>query len=150
MVDRASEVRHLNVSLPAVAASVPPVREALAELAAAGGASEEECIRVRLVASEAVNNAVLHAFDGRPGEISIAAAVLAGELVILIADDGLGMRPDSDSEGLGLGLRFMAELSDELTLVTRPSGGLEVRLVIKLSAAESRPRESPPRVADFC
>lgn len=134
IVASARDHRQVNSSYPAVASSVPRARRAVAELAAAAGASEEQLLRVRLAASEALSNVVLHAYDGQPAMIHVTAAVVAGEIVILIADDGRGLRVGRESSGLGLGLHWMAQFSDELTLLTRPSGGLEVRLRLNLPA----------------
>jgi two-component sensor histidine kinase len=106
---------------------------------------------VRLVVSEAVSNAVLHAYDGEGGEIQVTAAVVPGELWILIADDGAGLRAErSENRGLGLGLGWMAQFSDGLTLLTRSSGGLEVRLRFNLFEATGEADASGARVASVC
>src|SRR5207244_698084 len=78
-----------------------------------------------------------HAYDGDPGDVHLTAAVVSGELWILIADDGRGLSPRRESPGLGLGLAWMAKFSDGLTLMSRASGGLEVRLRFDLLGALS-------------
>jgi stage II sporulation protein AB (anti-sigma F factor) len=147
----ANAVVSLNERYPAIADSVPRARKALGAFATAAGVTEEQLEGIRLVVSEAVSNAVLHAYDRDGGEIQVTAAVVPGELWILIADDGFGLRAErSSNRGLGLGLGWMAQFSDGLTLVTRSSGGLEVRLRFDLFEPASDAEGSSARVASFC
>jgi anti-sigma regulatory factor (Ser/Thr protein kinase) len=144
-------VASLNQRYPAVADSVPRARKALASFATAAGVTDEQLEGIRLVVSEAVSNAVLHAYDDAGGEIQVTAAVVPGELWILIADDGFGLRAErSGNRGLGLGLGWMAQFSDGMTLVTRSSGGLEVRLRFDLFEGAGDADGSGARVASFC
>jgi serine/threonine-protein kinase RsbW len=144
-------VANLNERYPAIPESVPRARKALAGFATSAGVTEDQLEGIRLVVSEAVSNAVLHAYDGDAGEIQVTAAVVPGELWILIADDGFGLRAErSGNRGLGLGLGWMAQFSDGLTLVTRSSGGLEVRLRFDLFERAGGANDSGARVASFC
>ena len=147
----ADAVTSLNERYPATADSVPRARRAVGRFATAAGVTEQQLEGIRLVVSEAVSNAVLHAYDGDGGEIQVTAAVVPGELWVLIADDGFGLRAErSGNRGLGLGLGWMAQFSDGLTLVTRSSGGLEVRLRFDLFERAKQAGESGSRVASFC
>jgi serine/threonine-protein kinase RsbW len=144
-MDMAGTVASVNDSYPAVAASVPRVRGVLSEFAAAAGVSDEQLEGVRLVVSEAVTNVVRHAYRGRPGEVHVSASLHAGELQILIADDGCGLPNRRGTRGLGLGLVWMAEFSDGLKLFARSGGGLEVRLRFNLSRdGEQRSQAGAP------
>jgi anti-sigma regulatory factor (Ser/Thr protein kinase) len=147
----ANVVGGLNERYPAVPDSVPRARKALGAFATEAGMAGEQLEGVRLVVSEAISNAVLHAYDGDQGEIQVTAAVVPGELWILIADDGAGLRAErTQNRGLGLGLGWMAQFSDGLTLLTRASGGLEVRLRFDLFQASGEADPSGARVASFC
>lgn len=120
---------YLSQSCPAVASSVRWARKAVVEFALAAGVHGQRLEDVRLAVSEAVTNAVAYAYDGSPGDVHMIAAVVCGELWIVIADDGNGMRArSSETRGLGLGLGLIARLSDALTILTRSSGGVEVRM----------------------
>ncbi len=128
----------LAVSYPALAESVAQARSAAGAFAAAAGASSRQLEDIRLLVSEAVTNAVQHAYSAPAGcvaAVHLTGFVAARELWIFVADDGCGLRAEGDgsSEGLGLGLVWMTAFSDELTLHTRASGGLEVRLRFHLS-----------------
>jgi anti-sigma regulatory factor (Ser/Thr protein kinase) len=146
-----SPVRSVNRSYPALAESVPLARNTVSAFAAEAGLAGDRLECIRLVVSEAVSNAVLHAYDDVKGEIYVTAAVVPGELWILIADDGSGLRAEgSDNRGLGLGLGWMAQFSDGFTLLTRSSGGLEVRLRFELFEDASDADGSPGGVASLC
>ena len=118
----------LRHTFPAVADSVPRAREALSTFARAAGASAEQLDSIRLAVSEAATNVVVHAYDDDAGRILLDAGLSAGELWVLIADDGLGMRPQIQSPGLGFGLSLMSQVCDEFEIAKRSSGGLEVRM----------------------
>jgi anti-sigma regulatory factor (Ser/Thr protein kinase) len=134
-MELASAVANVSESYRAEPESIPRARMALTRFAAEAGASEEQQAQVRLVVSEAVTNAVQHAYEACPGEIHVTGVVVSGELWILVADDGRGLRAGHDSSGLGLGLVWMAQFSDGMTLLARSSGGLEVRLRFDLRGA---------------
>ena len=122
----------LSNTYPAVADSVPRAREALSKFARAAGATGDQLDSIRLAVSEAATNVVVHAYDdssGRSsGRIQLDAGLSAGELWVLIADDGLGMRPQIESPGLGFGLSLISQVCDEFEIAKRSSGGIEVRM----------------------
>lgn len=126
----------LNARYPAVANSVPLAREALGAFASRAGAQREQIDAVRLASSEALTNAVLHGYRDEPGLLYVTAALVSGELWVLIADDGCGLQPQTDRPGLGLGLALIAQASDEFTLHARASGGTEVRMRFDLAGNE--------------
>ena len=125
---------------PAVAESVPRARAAVTAFAEEAGAPEERLQSIRLAASEAVTNAVLHAYDG-PGSIQISLAYVDGGLWVLIADSGSGLRPRTNSRGLGLGLALIAQLADDFQIHSRGSGGTELQMRFKLDSPR-RPRSN--------
>lgn len=119
----------------AVPESIPRARRALVTYAERRGADEEQLDALRLAASEAITNAVRHAYrDGEHGLVHVTAAVAGGELWILVADDGRGLDGSSANPGLGMGLALIAAVTDHLAILRRASGGTEVRMRIRLSA----------------
>ncbi len=131
----------LNESYPAVPEVVPLARRALASVAAAAGAAGERLDEIRLAVSEALTNAVVHAYrNGEAGRLHVTAAVASDELWVLIGDDGRGLHAWNDSQGLGIGLSLISGLSDDFAVVTRASGGTEVQMRFDLRRAVSRPR----------
>jgi anti-sigma regulatory factor (Ser/Thr protein kinase) len=118
---------------PAAVESVPLARDAVVTFAATAGATPERLEAIRLAVSEAMTNAVMYAYGDDSGQIEVAATLASGELWVLIADDGCGLRADARSDGLGLGLALIALASDSFTVVRRPSGGIEVQLTFVLA-----------------
>ena len=78
--------------------------------------------------SEALTNAVVHAYPDGPGEIQVSAWTASSEFVVVIADDGTGLQTHSDRPGLGVGLGLIATLTDEFGIVQPPTGGTEVHM----------------------
>jgi anti-sigma regulatory factor (Ser/Thr protein kinase) len=140
----ADSAMQLSSNLPAVAASVACMRGEAAALAAGAGASQEQVDRVRLAVSEAVTNVIEHAYGGGAyGRIHMAAAVEAGELLVLVSDEGGGIDSRRDSLGLGLGLGLMAEACDGLTISARSSGGVDVQMRFEVGAPAAPARAQP-------
>jgi anti-sigma regulatory factor (Ser/Thr protein kinase) len=127
----------LTESYPAVAGSVPRAREALVALARAAGADDDQAEAVRLGASEALTNAVVHAYGAGSGDIHVTAAANDGELWMLIADDGVGLRARPTRPGLGMGLALIACVTDYFAVVRRSGGGTEVRMRFAISATDT-------------
>jgi anti-sigma regulatory factor (Ser/Thr protein kinase) len=130
---------HFTGTYPAVPRSVPVLRRALAAVAAEADASEDQVNAVRLAVSEAVTNVVLHAYRDGSGPVHVSADLAGSELWVLIADDGCGLRPGADSAGLGMGLAVIADLTDDVTIVSRSSGGVEVRMRFSVGSQPGRP-----------
>src|SRR5947209_12121339 len=130
----------LDESYPAIPEAVPLARCAVARVAADAGAADERLEEIRLAVSEALTNAVVHAYRNGPvGHFHVTAAVAADELWVLISDDGRGLRAWNDSRGLGIGLSLISGLSDDFAIVTRASGGTEVQMRFDLGTARTEP-----------
>jgi two-component sensor histidine kinase len=105
--------------------SVRQARHAVTSLAGAVDVPSQE---VALAVSEAVGNAVMHAFPrGTSGTIAIRARVDGNELIVTVADDGVGMVPDLEQRGLGVGASLISRLSREATFESS-SGGTTVTM----------------------
>ncbi|HWK29366.1 MAG TPA: ATP-binding protein [Solirubrobacter sp.] len=115
--------------LPAEPGSVAVIRGGVREFARVHGAPDALLIDVALAVTEAVTNAVVHAFTDRPPG-AVRARIEAGrdELVVVVADDGHGMQPRADSPGLGLGLPTIASLTTAMDMHTPPGGGTVVTM----------------------
>jgi anti-sigma regulatory factor (Ser/Thr protein kinase) len=139
-----SIVGKLTETYEATPDSVGEARARLARFAADAGAAASQVDAVRLAASEAMTNCVLHAYGDEPGVIHLNAGVVSGELWILISDDGRGLAPRADRPGMGLGLGLISHFSDDFAIVSRPSGGTEVRIRFNLAAGGSRGPDTVP------
>ena len=103
----------LAVDLPAVPESAPVARGAVME-ALAGVAVDRDAVSI--VVSEAVANAVMHAYRDRPepGRVRVSVDVGDESLELAVSDDGIGMTPRIDSPGAGLGVPLMTGFADEV------------------------------------
>jgi len=124
----------LNESYPAIPEAVTLARRRVSDVAAAAGAAGERLEEIRLAVSEALTNAVVHAYeDGETGCFQVTAAVASGELWVLVGDDGRGLHAGKQSRGLGIGLSLICGLSDDFAIVNRASGGTEVQMRFDLT-----------------
>src|SRR5207302_1107331 len=91
-----------------------------------------------LAVSEAVANVVVHAYRGRdadaePGHVHVTVTIEGDELVVAVADEGVGMTPRMDSPGAGLGLPIIAVLADRVE-IQQLSGGTRLVLGFRLAS----------------
>jgi two-component sensor histidine kinase len=90
----------------------------------------DQAISLALLVTEAVSNAMRHAFpDGEGGNISVALQRSGDHATLRIADDGAGMTPAGEPPA-GLGLKlihgFAQHLGGEVQI--RRDGGTEIRV----------------------
>ena len=138
----------LSLTYRAEPETVPRARRAMSDFARAAGADSRQIDAVRLASSEAITNAVTHAYREQPGPVYVTAALVEGKLWILIADDGCGLEPRTDRPGLGLGLGLISQVSDDLAIVPRAGGGTEVRMRFNITKSE-RARQPAARGTSF-
>ena len=136
---------------PASAESVAQLRQAVVDFAYEHGVPESCLSDIRLAVSEAVSNAVVHAFRGRVDGTVIASVTMgASEWVEMrVIDDGRGMAPRNDSPGLGLGLPLIRYLTDQFEH-RRPPGsvGTELWMRFRLVLSGARDPIHAPSDAD--
>jgi anti-sigma regulatory factor (Ser/Thr protein kinase) len=115
---------------PAQADQVGPARREVAAYAREHGAIDPDGIA--LAVSEAVTNAVVHAYIDAPapGEVEVVAKRLPDDgIEIHVSDDGRGLMPRRDSPGLGVGLPLVAKLAQRFRVETRPGGGTAISML---------------------
>ncbi len=127
---------------------MPHARRAVRDFATSCGADQDTVDAIALCVTEASTNAVLHAFIGRErGTLVVAASAATDELTVRVCDDGVGMRPRTDSPGLGLGLPTMGRVADTLDIREGPGGvGTEVCMTFAATGVRGgRPDVAPGR-----
>lgn len=111
--------------IPADAAAVPPLLDALEAWLAGTGLPREACLDLVLAVDEAVANAILHGYGGGPGEIAVAGAVADGTVELRVEDrappfDPLGVPPPALESEIGersvggLGIHLIRSLADRV------------------------------------
>ena len=107
----------------------------------------EELADIKTAVSEAVTNAIIHAYAGAAGSIRIRLAAQDTEITIEVADRGVGMedvekamepmyttRPELERSGMGFA--FMEAFMDELEVQTKPGTGTLIRMKKRIAATE--------------
>ena len=124
--------RPVVLDLPAEPSSARTARHAVCELLDGLDADRSG---VMLAVSEAVTNAILHAYRGDPdaGRVRVRAELYAHDsLDVTVEDDGVGMWVRPDSPGIGLGLPTISAVADTFDIDVRSSGGTAVRMRFEL------------------
>jgi serine/threonine-protein kinase RsbW/stage II sporulation protein AB (anti-sigma F factor) len=125
-------------SWPAEVRTVSAARHAVTDWLRACDTSDPPLSDVALVVSEAVTNAVNHAYVGRPrGEVHVRVTVEADELLVVVEDDGNGLRPRPDSPGLGYGLAMMVAVTKRFEAETIAGSGTRLRAWFSRDAADA-------------
>jgi len=121
---------YIEIKVPAKAQYVGVARLTISGLASRIGFSFDEIEDLKIASSEAITNAVQHAYkEDEEGEVIIGCALFADKIEIMVADDGRSFNfeetkkcvgPYSDQEEVkflregGLGLYLMETLMDEV------------------------------------
>jgi serine/threonine-protein kinase RsbW len=130
----------VSLIVPAVPDSIAVIRQTVSGICEALGADPRTVGDIKLAATEACTNVVLHAYAERdPGTIELDAYAAEDELRLLVRDHGAGMTPAPMAEGLGLGLPLIAALTTSLTIVEPENGGTEVSMTFALRETTSEP-----------
>ena len=110
----------VRLDLPSEPASVAKARNAVAALADRFGVAVDD---VKIAVSEAVGNAIVHAYRGRkPGVVRVFAREHRGRLLVTVTDDGTGMAPNPESQGLRLGIPLITRVCDDVRFTSTDDG----------------------------
>lgn len=115
-------------------------RLAVASFCSSVNFSVEEISDIKTAVSEGVTNAIVHAYDGITGEISIICTIYDDFVEIIIEDKGKGianineaMKPfytsKPDKERSGMGFTVMEGFMDKMEVSSKINEGTTVRLI---------------------
>ena len=99
---------------------------------------------VQLAVSEAMTNAVIHAYRGAPGPVHLTAGLAGDELIVIVADDGAGPPSAPDQPNGGAGWPLIAAATDHLSISQRPNGGTLVMMRWSLTTRAARETTRTP------
>src|SRR5436190_169587 len=126
---KVSEAPDMRVVLPNRAENVAIVRQALTGLADAMRLDDGVLSDIKTAVSEACNNVVLHAYDGREGPLEVYICPAQDELDVVVRDRGLGIQPnppEPDQGVQGVGLSLIQALTDHVEFRGASEEGTEV------------------------
>ncbi len=121
-------VAPFEATIPGTPVGVRALRREISGIAEDCGMDATGVAGVQLAVTEAATNAVMHAYAGGEGELTVTAVVQKGELEIVIGDSGTGFGDRPDSPGLGVGLSIIATVAERLKIVSSPGGGTQIHM----------------------
>lgn len=128
----------VELTLRAVPGSVREARDAVADTFADYGAPQHLVEDVRLCVSEAVTNAVLHAYGNDGGDVTVRVERDGDSLTVVVRDEGRGLARFREDGELGYGLRIIERLATHCAITSAPDVGTEMRMAFALGAREAR------------
>ncbi len=133
-------VRCAGWDAPADRSNVPKLRRQVALFASRAGMADEDLAELQVAVSEALTNAVLHAYRDREygGDVHVDVEISDGELMVRVRDYGCGLQPRPDSPGVGLGLSIIARLCKRHCIRRCDGGGTEVGMCFDLEGGATR------------
>ena len=125
------------IKFPNVSSNVSIARMAAAIFASHHGFSISGVEEIKVAVSEAVSNAVLHAYPGSLGSVEVVMRCIDKGMEIIVEDFGKGIEDleqakqagfTSMPEHMGLGFTFMESFMDELFVESSPGKGTKLRM----------------------
>jgi len=106
------------------------IRGVLAGVAELIGLDPELLDDLKTAVSEACNNVVMHAYEGKTGPLSVRMYIEPEAIEVVVADQGAGLPPlaPADETIGGVGLSVIRALAGQADFRARPEGGTEVRM----------------------
>lgn len=107
----------------------------------------EEMAELKTAVSEAVTNAVVHAYPKKTGRVFLSGRILGDRVVITVADEGVGIEDivrareplytgKPEEERSGLGFSIMESFCDNVTVESMPGRGCTVTLEKRMGGRE--------------
>ena len=136
-------VNYIKLEFPARSANEAMARAAVAAFAAQLDPTLDELGDIRTAVSEAVTNAVVHAYPDTVGTVWLKARILDGEyLELTVKDKGRGIEDISRArqplyttggeERSGMGFTIMESFMDKLSVRSRPGAGTTVTMLRRI------------------
>ena len=105
--------------LPAEPPSVAAARRIVRRFA---GDLDVDVDAVELAVSEAVANAIVHAYEDERGVVEVQAAAAPYELRVVVRDRGRGLAGGGRNGGAGFGLKIIRRLARHVEVADSPRG----------------------------
>lgn len=121
--------------MPASQDSLPLVRQALRSLGETVDADLDALEDAELAVTEAMANAVEHAYDGGEGSVRVTLHPHDSTLTVVVSDDGRGMPEDpTRREGRGFGLSMIDAIAEHVEV--RGTDGTDIEMTFAMGRSE--------------
>jgi anti-sigma regulatory factor (Ser/Thr protein kinase) len=120
----------LRLTMPADPVALAALRRSLRRWLAACEATDDESNDIVLACSEALANAIEHAYGPGDAEVEMDAAFTGDKVSIVVRDFGRWREPRGDNRGRGLSL--IQAMMDSVSVAAGDEEGTEVRMVRRL------------------
>jgi stage II sporulation protein AB (anti-sigma F factor) len=135
----------MELKLPSLSVNEGFARSVVGAFATQLDPTLEEIADIKTAVSEAVTNAIVHAYPETIGDIRILACLEKRTLTVVIQDEGIGIRDieqarqpfystAGDEARSGMGFTVMETFMDEVTIESTPGKGTTVELKKKITA----------------
>ncbi len=129
----------MELKLPSLSVNEGFARSVVGAFATQLDPTLEEVADIKTAVSEAVTNAIVHAYPQTEGEIIISASLSGRTLAVSVADKGVGIRDikqarqpffstAGDESRSGMGFTVMETFMDEVTITSTPGQGTVVEM----------------------
>jgi len=107
----------------------------------------DRAVAVGIVVNELVMNAVKYAYPDSAGPIHVDLKVEGDDIVLAIADDGVGLNATSDPRSTGMGQRIVSAMATKLEAdVTRDPNHAGTRIVVRFARTKAAPKHAAAAV----
>jgi two-component sensor histidine kinase len=107
----------------------------------------DRAVAIGIVVNELVMNAVKYAYPDGPGPIHVELKLAGDEIVLSIADDGVGLNATSDPRSTGMGQRIVSAMATKLDATVEPDPThAGTKIVIRFGLIKDVPRPAAAAV----
>jgi stage II sporulation protein AB (anti-sigma F factor) len=136
----------MQLKLPSLSVNEGFARSVVGAFATQLDPTLEEIADIKTAVSEAVTNAIVHAYPDKLGEILITASLENRFLKVVVSDKGVGISDilqarqpffstAGDESRSGMGFTVMETFMDEVNIVSAPGNGTTVEMKKIIGAA---------------
>ena len=138
----------MELKLPSLSVNEGFARSVVGAFATQLDPTLEEIADIKTAVSEAVTNAIVHAYPNNLGEITIRASLFGSTLVVSVEDAGVGIKDISlarqpffstagDESRSGMGFTVMETFMDKVSVTSAPGQGTVVEMTKTVHSQES-------------
>jgi len=107
----------------------------------------DRAVAIGIVVNELVMNAVKYAYPDGPGAIHVELKLAGDEIVLSIADNGVGLNATSDPRSTGMGQRIVGAMATKLDATVEPDPAhAGTKIVVRFRLTKDVPRPAAAAV----